>query len=172
MLNFNANRISLLALSSTTKKLTLYPKAHTVGNKYKKSYEHECMFWLWAWVLFWKFPKLREPKASAIWNFKTSRATINHEMHVQVYTKYRCFNDYRAARASTSIFLLTFYSVAHFCHTINQVGVAFKVFWMLFCCSTSFWFDKAKATGRPFCFQLWSLRVLVSIATSVLQSIT
>ena len=45
---------------------------------------------LWAQVMFWKFSKLHELQASAIWKaFKTSRVTIKmHEHFMQFFVYY------------------------------------------------------------------------------------
>jgi len=64
---------------------------------------------LWARVMFWKFPKLHEPKASAIWELqnitsyhksRNARASSYDFLFIIFSTmKRRCFNDYQAVRS-------------------------------------------------------------------------
>ena len=112
--------------------------------------------------------------------FKTSRVTINHEMHEQVHTIFYLLHYSNALLCSCSYstsFGFSFLSVAHVCRTFNQVCVAFNVFLFFafsLSCSTMFWFDKANRLSAIFFHfgvQIWRFPG-VSIATSVLHSIT
>ena len=116
--------------------------------------------------------------------FKTSRVTINHEMHEQVHTiiylLYYQQNYSNALLCSCSYFSsfgFSFLLVAHVCQTFNQVCVAFNVFLFFsfsLSCSMKFWFHKANRLSAIFFHfgvQIWRFSD-VSIATSVLHSIT
>ena len=53
---------------------------------YRKSYERECISWYMGTTDVFKFSKLHEPQASAIWELgKTPRVTIYHEMQERSY---------------------------------------------------------------------------------------
>ena len=116
--------------------------------------------------------------------FKTSRLTINHEMHEQVqtifyllYSQQNYSNALLCSCSYSSSFGFSFLSVAHVCQTFNQVCVAFNVFLFFaysLTCSTMFWFNKANRLSViyfHFDVQIWRLPG-VSIATSVLHSMT
>ena len=119
--------------------------------------------------------------------FKTSRVTINHEMHEQVHTIFYLLYSQQIAQTRYILsscscsysfsFGFSFLSVAHVCPTFNQVCVAFNVFLFFafsLSCSTMFWFDKANRLSAIFFHfgvQTWRFPG-VSIATSVLHSIT
>ena len=116
--------------------------------------------------------------------FKTSRVTINHEMHVEVHTiLYLLYSQQNYSNALlcscsySSSFGFSFLSVIHVCQTFNQVRVAFNVFLFFafsLSCPTMFWFDKANRLSAIFFHfgvQIWHFPG-VSIATSVLHSIT
>ena len=100
--------------------------------------------------------------------FKTSRVTINHEMHEQVHTIfYLLYSQQNCSNAAhilsscscsySSSFGFSFLSVAHVCQTFNQVCVAFNgclFFAFSLSCSTMFWFDKANRLSAIF-FSFW-----------------
>ena len=100
--------------------------------------------------------------------FKTSRVTINHEMHEQVHTIfYLLYSQQNCSNAAyilsscscsySSSFGFSFLSVAHVCQPFNQVFVAFNVFLFFafsLSCSTMFWFDKANRLSAIF-FSFW-----------------
>ena len=98
--------------------------------------------------------------------FKTSRVTINHEMHKQVHTIfYYILNKIAQTRyilssclcSYSSSFGFSFLSVAHVCQTFNQVCVAFNEFLFFtfsLSCSTTVWFDKANRLSAIFFFTL------------------
>ena len=91
---------------------------------------------------------------------KTSRVTINHEMHEQVHTIFYLLysqqnnsNTLLCSCSYSSSFGFSFLSVAHVCQRFNQVCVAFNAFLFFafsFSCSTMFWFDKANRLSAIF----------------------
>ena len=95
--------------------------------------------------------------------FKTSRVTINDEMHEQVHTIFyllyspqNCSNALLFSCSYSSSFGFSFLLVAHVCQTFNQVCVAFNMFLFFafsLSCSTMFWFDKANRLSAF--FSLW-----------------
>ena len=100
--------------------------------------------------------------------FKTSRVTINHEMHEQVHTVFYLLysqqnysNALLCSCSYSSSFGFSFLSVAMFARHSTS-------------CSTMFWFDKANRLSAIFFHfgvQIWRFPG-VSIAISVLHSIT
>ena len=107
-------------------------------------------------VMFWSSENCTSRRWARFENFKTSRASVNQEMHEQVHvifcllysqqlyfrrhkilaTFYRFYRFFRFSWSYSLIFWLTFRSVK-FCQTFNQVCVVFKVFWVLFSFSYS-----------------------------------
>ena len=141
---------------------------------------------LWVGVMFWKFAKLHETKVSAIWELQNitsdhksrnaQASSYNFLFFIFSTMKQRYFNDYPVVCARTLWIFLSFCSLAHFWQTFNQVCIAFKVLIfviLIFCCSTSLWFDKAKTiVGHFVLFSTLALAsAFFSIATSVLHSI-
>ena len=56
-------------------------------NKYRKSYERECISWFMGTSDVLKVLKIARAVGECnLRTFKTSRVTINHEMHEQVHT--------------------------------------------------------------------------------------
>ena len=117
--------------------------------------------------------------------FKTSRVTINHEMHEQVHTIfYLLYSQQNYSNAllcrcsySSSFGFRFFFSRPCLPDTLTKVCVAFNVFLFFafsFSCSTMFSFDKGNRLSAIFFHfgvQIWRFPS-VSIATSVLNSIT
>ena len=147
---------------------------------------------LWALVItdVLKFSNCTSRRRARFENFKTSRATINQEMHEQVYAIFFII-------FSTIVFwhkiLATFYRALRTCKIFNFLvdfqfcrpirpsfrpglcSVAFNIFGFLkfsFSCPTSLWFEIAKRLSAIlFSFSNLSFAG-VSIATYVLHSIT
>ena len=142
-------------------------------NMYRKSYERECISWFMGTSDVLKVLKIARAVGECnLRTFKTSRVTINHEMHEQVHTIFYLLNsrqNYSNILSScscsySSIFGFTFRRVAHVCQTFNQVCVAFNVFLFFafsLSCSTMFWF------GGKSAIQIWSMIYIIVLITCV-----
>ena len=117
-----------------------------------------------------KFPKIAQAKGSCIL-FKTSRETINHEIHEQIHMiflfiifstmKPRYFNDYRiACPCALWVYRWLFIQSPIFPKLLIRLVWISKYFdfQYFFCFLTLFWFDKARMTAG-LCFQLLHLPI-------------
>ena len=155
-------------------------------DKHRKSYERECISGFMSTSHVLKLLKIARAVVECnLRTFKTSRVTINPEIHEQVHTIFYLLyiqQNYSVADVFDCelvmlVFFSIFLSVPHVCQTFNQVSVVLNVF-LFFGFSSSFstMFGLIKETDcQPFSFSFRPQTrpfPSVSMATSVLHCIT
>ena len=139
-----------------------------IGNRMKASAFRD----LQACVMFWKFPKLHEPKASVIWELqifisdhksRNSRASSYGFLFI-IYSQQWSVEAFMIIE----LFVLVLFEFLSrpFLTSVNQLCVPLKVYW-LFTFSLLFdivldWQSKKDCQPFCFCFQLWRWQVYLS----------